>query len=62
MNPLVQIAAQAGAQLLTSPRAPTQDQVNQAFALSQAATHRNLVIGGGLAVGAVLLYLFASKS
>ncbi len=62
MNPLlVAELAKAGVSFLTSPRAPSQAQVDAALAEQQAAERQKWIIGGALAGGALLLYLVASR-
>ena len=61
MNPLVQFAAQLGVGLLTSPRPPTQAQIDAALAAQRAAELQKWIIGGALAGGALLVYLVASR-
>lgn len=61
MNPFIQAAVGVGTALLTSPRAPSQQQVDAAFAQTQAANRQNWIIGGGIAAAALLVYLVASR-
>ena len=61
MNPLVQAAVGVGVGLLTSPRAPSQQQVDAAFAQTQAANRQNWLIAGGLVGGALLVYALLSR-
>lgn len=46
---------------LTSPRAPSQAQVDAAVAAQAAAERQKWIVGGALAGGALLLYLVASR-
>jgi len=53
--------AQIAVALLSSPRGPTQEQIEAARAAQAAAERRNWIIGGAVAGGALLVYLVASK-
>lgn len=50
-----------GLQFLTSPRAPSQAQLDAALAAQQAAERQKWILGGALVGGALLLYLVASR-
>jgi len=47
--------------LLTSPRAPTQAQVDAALAQQRAAERQKWMIAGGIAGAALLIYVVASR-
>lgn len=62
MNPaLISALVQGGVSFLTSPRGPSQAQVDAALAKKAADERQKWIIGGALAGGALLIYLVASR-
>jgi hypothetical protein len=62
MDPVTIAAiAKAALPLLTSPRAPSQEQINAAIAAQQKAERQKWMIAGGIAAAGVLIYLVASR-
>lgn len=61
MDPLTGALIQGGLNFLSSPRPPSQAQIDAAQAKQAAAERQKWIIGGVLAGGALLLYLVASR-
>lgn len=61
MDPITAALISGGLQFLTSPRGPSQAQIDAAQAKQAAAERQKWIIGGALAGGALLLYLVASR-
>lgn len=57
----IALLAQFGIKFLTTPRGPSAEQLAEAQARADAETRQKLILGGGLAAGALVLYLIASR-